>query len=143
MNSNKLPVRVALRLVLPLCAQYLSHCLCICAENPLVPRAVVIEATMARLMNFECSPDELEKRLAILPARLQPRPKRSLVFEFNKDSQEFFHGIVNYIATGYGKGDWKNPHIAGRVKVHSSSLAKGTNCRCGCISSASMQFPIR
>lgn len=90
-----------------------------------MPRAVVIEATMARLMAFECPPEEADKRIAALPLRLQPRPKRSLAFEFNKDSPEFFHGIVGYIATGYGKGDWKNPHIAGRVKVHSSSLAKG------------------
>lgn len=92
----------------------------------LVPRSLLIEAAMFRLMSFECSAEELEKRTRQLPLRLQPRPKLSLVFDYNKENSEFFHGIVRWIGTKEGTEPWKNPHITGRVKVHSSSLAKGS-----------------
>jgi len=100
-----------------------------CLENPIVPRSLLIEAAMARLTSFECSPEDIEKRTLALPQRLQPRPKSSLTFEFNKEEPEFFHGIVGWIASNGGRDVWKNPHMAGRVKVHSSSLAKGMRKR--------------
>jgi hypothetical protein len=101
------------------------------SDNPIVPRSLIIEAAMARLMNFECSAPEIEKRISSLPSRLQPRPKFSMVFEYSKDNTELFKGIVGFLATTDVSSDtglpvFKNPHKAGRVKVHSSSLAKGS-----------------
>jgi hypothetical protein len=39
---------------------------------------------------------------------------------------DIFQGVIGWIATNSSREPWRNAHIAGRVKVHSSSLAKGS-----------------
>lgn len=197
------------------------------SKNPLVPKPLIIEAAMARLIPHELPADEATKKTAALPVHLQQRPKFSILFEFTppKDisstaassvssssilttsgsnvitaggsgaaapsgssqpalssSQQLptggatqsqqqsanggfqampvnallnplsnqpdlatvlasssnslssssvvypdiFNGIIGWIATNSAREPWRNAHVAGRVKVHSSSLAKGS-----------------
>lgn len=170
------------------------------SSNPLVPRSLLIEATMARLMSHELSAEEVTKRSATLPTHLQRRPKLKLLFEYSPPSAggsvastssassslsastgsmaapstvlsqstsslavtnlhnpvsalpdlasvlasassgnlsasstsvpvkhpDIYTGVVGWIATNSYREAWRNPHVAGRVKVHSSSLAKGS-----------------
>jgi len=98
--------------------------LCEVSQNQLVPRSLIIEVTMARLKDHE-TPEE-QKQNASVPLRLQPRPRFSITFSLNKDNNNFFKGIIGWIATNYGQGEWQNPHRHGRVKVHSSTLSKGS-----------------
>eukprot|EP00755_Sulcionema_specki_P000661 Sspe_Gene.115562::Locus_103158_Transcript_1_1_Confidence_1.000_Length_705::g.115562::m.115562 len=42
-------------------------------------------------------------------------------FEFDWEAG----GVVNWIATGYGKHEWRNPHTSGDVLVTMSSCSKG------------------
>ena len=39
---------------------------------------------------------------------------------------DIYQGVIGWIATNSNREAWKNAHVAGRVKVHSSSLAKGS-----------------
>lgn len=170
-------------------------------NNPLVPRSILIEAAMARLMTHELSAEEVTKRSATLPTHLQRRPKLKLLFEYSPPSAnassaatsspssslasstnsmsapspsssqvslatgtghslhnpvsampdiasvlasasssslnsssssipvkhpDIYTGVLGWIATNSYREAWRNPHVAGRVKVHSSSLAKGS-----------------
>lgn len=47
-----------------------------------------------------------------LPHYLQPRPKFDVVFDFYPGTA-FFKGVIGWIATNYGRSDWKNPHLSG------------------------------
>ena len=38
-------------------------------ENQLVPRSLIIEASMSRLMNFECTQQEIEEKYLDIPLR--------------------------------------------------------------------------
>lgn len=186
------------------------------SSNPIVPKTLIIEATMARLMSHELTPEECAKKNATMPLHLQQRPKLKLLFEYtpptttttsnatlsnqiginnasstasnqnstsnqapvsklnNPDSSradlayvlaasslsssgnlnsasnasssssltnamtsstsspqlkshpDIFTGVIGWISTNAYREAWRNPHVAGRVKVHSSSLAKGS-----------------
>lgn len=168
------------------------------SANPLVPRSLLIEAAMARLMTHELPADEVTKRTATLPTHLQRRPKLKLLFEYSPPSSnssttsaasssismssstsslptpssvlsqssgsvntlhnpvsampdlasvlassssgnlssssssvpvkhpDIYTGVIGWIATNAYREAWRNPHVAGRVKVHSSSLTKGS-----------------
>jgi hypothetical protein len=53
------------------------------------------------------------------------------MFEFHEKSTEFFNGIIGWIATNNEESTddapvFRNPHRSGKVKVHSSSIAKGS-----------------
>jgi len=98
-------------------------------ENPLVPRSLINEAAMTRLMKFECLTNEKLNNDLLL--RLQPRPKCALIFDFHEKSTEFFNGIIGWIATNNDESTdealvFRNPHLNGKVKVHSNSIAKGS-----------------
>jgi hypothetical protein len=56
------------------------------SQNPIVPKSLLIEAAMARLMNHELPNEEASKRSALLPSRLQQRPKFSILFEYTPPS---------------------------------------------------------
>eukprot|EP01124_Arcella_intermedia_P032180 TRINITY_DN7458_c0_g1_i1.p1 TRINITY_DN7458_c0_g1~~TRINITY_DN7458_c0_g1_i1.p1 ORF type:complete len:637 (+),score=167.55 TRINITY_DN7458_c0_g1_i1:84-1994(+) len=107
------------------------------AQNKLVPCPLILEVLMLRLAQHEQpnSPGSNaplpespypKRELGFNPLRFQPRPKLSVVFEFTPQSTQFFKGIIGWIATNCQKSEWKNPHTTGRVKVHCSSLAKGS-----------------
>lgn len=94
--------------------------------NPLVPKSLIIEATMARIAEYEVPQVEVQKRAALYPLRLKKRPKFLMSFDYDKHDTEFFKGIIGWIATCGNKKEWKNPHNTGKVKVHTSSVGKGS-----------------
>jgi len=49
-----------------------------------------------------------------------------LLFTYKKIILIFFKGIIGWISTNHGRTNYRNPHNTGKVKVHSSSLAKGS-----------------
>lgn len=96
------------------------------SENPFVPKSLIIEALMYRIYLHEKGKDDIEKRFSTLPIHFQKRPKRSIVFEYNEENPDFFKGLIGWISTNAYKDEWKNAHTSGKVKIHSSSLAKGS-----------------
>lgn len=96
------------------------------SRNPIVPQSLIVEATMARLIHYELDHEEAQKRISMYPLRLKRRPKLSMSFDYDEDDPAFFKGIIGWIATGGNKREWKNPHNTGKVKVHTSSVGKGS-----------------
>lgn len=103
------------------------------SKDKRVPRNLLIESVMIKLIDHELSVENAAKRLSLIPKKLFQRTNSSIEFEFkplivsNKnDPIDIFCGLIGWISTDFGKSIWKNAHNSGKVKVHSSSLTKGS-----------------
>eukprot|EP01124_Arcella_intermedia_P004022 TRINITY_DN12271_c0_g1_i1.p1 TRINITY_DN12271_c0_g1~~TRINITY_DN12271_c0_g1_i1.p1 ORF type:complete len:238 (-),score=45.68 TRINITY_DN12271_c0_g1_i1:11-724(-) len=91
-------------------------------NDPRVPRALLIEALMAKLKDLESQKAEDPKKN--INIRLQPRAIRGIEFEYNPKQPKF--GILSWLGTSWKTKKWENPYTLGMVKVTGSSIEKGT-----------------
>lgn len=85
--------------------------------DDIVPKQLLCEALLYRLSFYENTTINRD-----IPSRLQRR-EVGICFEYKSDMDN--NGIIYYLATGFGKTEWKNPSLTGSVKVSSSSIEKG------------------
>lgn len=88
-----------------------------------VPQKLLLDATFARLQQFEPQPGYDEEAL---PLHLQSRPLYPVVIRFRPpENNNVAPGIVDWIGRAAGRREWQNPHLDGQVLVSASSLCKG------------------
>ncbi|KAH3761856.1 E3 ubiquitin-protein ligase HECTD1 [Pelomyxa schiedti] len=96
---------------------HLSHAM----QNPWVPRSMLAEGVVYRLLNFEVSPSV---HVESLPSRIAPRPAFARIFEYSYDFDK--RGVLYYLATNGCVDEWRNPAATKRIKVTASSTEKGS-----------------
>lgn len=92
----------------------------------LVPQALLLEATFARLEQHEQgSRGAVGADAESLPDRLQPRPLFPVSIRFRPAEKGITPGIIDWIGRNAGRREWENPHLSSDVIVSASSLCKG------------------